>query len=150
SGNSALEAYGGGGGVWACTMNNCTLTGNTATQQAGGAGASTLNNCIVYFNTALQGANCDYWCTLNYCCTTPLPTNGVGNISLDPLLASASHLSAGSPCRGAGNATNASGTDIDGELWANPPSIGCDEYHAGAATGPLSVGISAVLTNVAV
>src|SRR5262249_1462807 len=96
------------------------------------------------------GANCDYWCTLNYCCTTPLPTNGVGNISLDPLLASASHLSAGSPCRGAGNATNASGTDIDGELWANPPSIGCDEYHAGAATGPLSVGISAVLTNVAV
>jgi hypothetical protein len=85
---------------------------------------------------------------LNYCCTTPMPTTGVGNISADPKLASASHLSAQSPCIGAGSATYVSGTDIDGEAWANPPSIGCDEYHAGGVTGPLTVSLTATLTNV--
>ena len=110
----------------------------------------TLYNCIVYYNTAAAGANYDSSSTLNYCCTTPLPTTGVGNLALDPQLASASHLSAGSPCRGAGSAAYASGTDIDGEPWGNPPSIGCDEYHVGAVTGPLSVGLVASDTNVAV
>src|SRR5439155_10983963 len=44
----------------------------------------------------------------------------------------------------------ASGTDIDGEPWASPPSIGCDEFHAGALTGPLRVGITASLTNMSI
>jgi hypothetical protein len=43
-----------------------------------------------------------------------------------------------------------SGTDIDGEPWANPPSIGCDEYYSGAVTGSLSVAIATSFTNVAV
>src|SRR5207249_1561825 len=42
------------------------------------------------------------------------------------------------------------GLDIDGESWANPASIGCDEYHLGALTGPLTVGIAAAYTNVSV
>src|SRR5439155_26219463 len=123
-----------------CGLTNCTVTGNSY-----GPYSSTLANCIVYFN----GVNVDWGCTLSYCCTTPRPTDGVGNISMDPQLASASHLSTASPCRGAGNAAYASGTDIDGEAWLSPPSIGCDEYHAGAVTGPLSVGIAAAFTNVA-
>jgi PKD repeat protein len=146
TGNSANY----GGGAADCTLNNCTLTGNSAIYQGGGAYSCALNNCIVYFNDGPQGANYDPSSTLNYCCTMPLPTNGVGNISSDPQLASTSHLSGGSPCRGAGNAAYASGTDIDGESWLNPPSIGCDEYHADALTGPLSVSISASFTNVAV
>ncbi len=108
-----------------------------------------LNNCLVYFNTAPLGANYD-GSSLNYCCTTPPPLEGSGNISLDPQLASASHLSASSPCRGAGSAAYATGTDIDGEAWANPPSIGCDEYKSGVVSGPLSVRIAAAYTNVAV
>ena len=85
--------------------------------------------------------------TLNYSCTTPLPPGGVGNISAEPQLADLSHLSAGSPCRGAGSAAYATGLDIDGETWANPPSIGCDEYHPSVVTGPLSVSIQAAYTN---
>jgi hypothetical protein len=141
SGNSA----GAGGGAESCTLNNCTVTGNSGW----GASSATLNNCIVYFNSDPNGGNYDPSSTLNYCCTTPMPTNGVGNISADPQLASASHLSAESPCRAAGSARYASGTDIDGDAWANPPSIGCDEYHAGTVTGPLTVAIWADYTNVA-
>jgi sugar lactone lactonase YvrE len=145
TGNSASW----GGGAYGGTLNNCTLTGNSAEYGGGGAYASTLNNCIVYFNSdPNDGGNYDPSSTLNYCCTTPMPTNGVGNISADPQLASASHLSALSPCIGAGSATYASGTDIDGDAWNNPPSMGCDEYHAGAITGPLTVKLTATLTNV--
>src|SRR5439155_13933662 len=54
-----------------------------------------------------------------------------------------------SPCRGAGNAAYASGLDIDGEPWASPPSMGCDELYPGAATGELSIAIQANCTNVA-
>jgi hypothetical protein len=143
-----------GGGAYGGTLNNCTLTGNSAPalwSEVGGAGGgaydSTLNNCIVYFN---NGGNYDSSSTLNYCCTTPLPTNGVGNLSADPQLASAWYLSALSPCIGAGSATYASGTDIDGEPWANPPSIGSEEYHARAVTGPLTVSLTATLTNVVI
>ncbi len=146
SGNSAQEFGGGAGG---CTLYNCTLSGNTAQDYGGGAYSCMLKNSIVYFNAAPYAANYAS-CTLNYCCTTPPPPTGVGNISLDPQLASASHLSANSPCRGVGSAAYAIGTDIDGEPWANPPSIGCNEYRPGSVTGPLTVGLVASYTNVAV
>jgi hypothetical protein len=139
-----------GGGAYACTLNNCTVTGNSAAYSGGGASYSWLNNCIVYFNMVAWGEANFSGGTLNYCCTTPLPPDGIGNIALDPQLASASRLSAASPCRGAGSAAYATGTDIDGEAWASPPSIGCDEYHAGGLTGPLTVGITIAMTNVAV
>jgi hypothetical protein len=163
TGNWAANA---GGGAMSAVLNNCTVTRNSAESgggvQAGGDMGSPcrLNNCIVYYNTALNGANYStalQGVILNYCCTTPLPSPPdwsqeplVGNITTDPQLASASHLSGTSPCRGAGSADYASGTDIDGEPWLSPPSIGCDEYRPGAVTGPLSVGIVAAYTNVAV
>jgi hypothetical protein len=140
------------GGASGATLNNCTLTGNSA-QNGGGAGQSTLNNCILYYNSASSEANYGnsgpIICTLNYCCTSPLPSNGVGNIVAEPQLADFSHIGANSPCRGAGSAVYTSGTDIDGEPWASPPSIGCDEYVFGAITGALEAAISAVVTNVA-
>jgi PKD repeat protein len=78
-----------------------------------------------------------------------LPSAGVGNVSMEPQLADISHLSAGSPCIGAGFPIYATGTDIDGEAWGNPPAIGCDQYRAWTATGPLSVRLVAARTNVA-
>ena len=142
--NSANE----GGGVAGGTLNNCTLSGNSA-NEGGGAYNSTLNDCIVYYNSAPNGDNY-YYCRLSYSCTTPLPLEGVGNISAEPQLADLSHLSVGSPCRGAGNAAYATGLDTDGEPWAIPPSIGCDEYHSSVVAGPLNVSIQAAYTKMVV
>ena len=140
----ALNTAAMGGGASTSTLNNCTVTDNSA-QAGGGAYEGALNNCIVYYN---QGGNFSGG-AVNYCCTTPLPSGGTGNLTLDPQLASAYHLSAASPCRGAGSTNYSSGADLDGEAWANPPSIGCDEYWSGAITGALSASISADYTNLA-
>ena len=135
-----------GGGASGGALTNCTLTGNSAASYGGGVDSATLNNCIASYNFAPIGPNYN-GSTLNYSCTTPLPNGGAGNIGSDPQMASAFHLSAGSPCIGAGKATYATGTDIDGEAWANPPSMGCDEYYPATATGTLTVQIRAVYTN---
>ncbi|HOX57082.1 MAG TPA: choice-of-anchor Q domain-containing protein [Candidatus Paceibacterota bacterium] len=135
-----------GGGAYEGTLNNCTLVGNLATLSAA-VDRATVNNSIIYYNTAPSGNHSGG--TLNYCCTTPLP-GGTGNFTGEPQLSSVSHLSADSPCRGAGSATYASGRDIDGEPWADPPSLGCDEFWSGAVTGALTTAIVAAYTNVAV
>ncbi len=128
SGNSG---YGGnGGGAVDCTLYNCTLTGNGAfpgqvgqAGYGGGAYNCTLYNCIAYYNTASAGANCDSSSTLNYCCTTPLPTSGVGNITNAPLFVDSANgnLQSNSPCINAGNnAYVTTTTDLDG----NPRLVG--------------------------
>src|SRR5262249_5889390 len=48
----------------------------------------------------------------------------------------------------AGSPDYAGGFDIDGEPWANPPSIGCDQVNPGHETGPLTMSIHANYTNV--
>jgi hypothetical protein len=133
TGNTAANAGGGALGGWqgeASTLHNCTITGNSA-PVGGGAADCTLNNCIVYANTAPDGPNYSGG-TLNNCCTTPLPARGDFNLTADPQLADAAHISPSSPCRRAGSARYTSGTAIDGEPWLDPPSIGCDEVHLGA------------------
>ena len=120
---------------------NGTVVGNN-----GGASGAAYNS-ILYYNA---GGNYGDGTSLNYCCTTPLPTNGVGNIAVDPQMASLTHLSSTSPCIGAGSPAYATGVDIDGEPWANPPCIGADQLTHGSATGGITVRIWADYSNVIV
>jgi len=127
-----------GGAVVEGILNNCTVTGNSASIEGGGlfdsGGAGTgssppmsANNCIVYGNTAPVGSN--YYPStmvqLNFSCTTPMSTNGLGNITNDPAFVNPAvndfHLQSNSPCINAGeNAYAPSGSDLDG----NPRIVG--------------------------
>jgi hypothetical protein len=131
-GNSAVTEA---GGVYSGTLINCTVTKNLSLSAfydyGGGAAFATLTNCIVYGNgeAYTSGVASNFYnCTFSYSCSSPLPS-GTGNTGANPqLLADGAHLAASSPCIGAGSVNAVSGTDIDGQPWNNPPSIGCDEW----------------------
>jgi hypothetical protein len=135
------RASGTGGGTAGAVLVNCTVTGNvgggTTSVTTGGTYGTWLVNCIVYGNTSSGDYSNSFSSVFTYSCTSPL-AEGTGNIDADPqLLSDGIHLSSSSPCRGAGTFLEGPDTtDIDGQPWANPPSIGCDEYLAPA---PVSI-----------
>lgn len=141
-----------GGATFSGSVTDCTIIGNSA-DSGGGVFGGTIVNSIVYFNSAREFPNHNLEAepsgTMDFCCTTPLPNAGIGNITSPPQLATKSHLTATSPCRGAGSFTNTIGVDIDGQAWLNPASIGCDEFNTNAA-GSLLVSIQIAETNLAV
>jgi hypothetical protein len=136
SGYSVAGYSGFGGGAWGGTLNNCTLIGNKSGYgSGGGAYGATLNNCIVYFNTAPQDPNFGTNCILNYCCTTPMPTNGIGNFTDDPLFVDLAfgdlHLLPHSPCINAGNNSyTTNSTDLDGNarILGGTVDVGAYEF----------------------
>src|SRR5262249_35435850 len=114
----------------------------------GGLTSCSATNCIIYFNVALADTNYTTDSVLSYCDAPTLPSSGLGNITANPQFADPIHIASTSPCRAAGLASVVSGTDLDGESWLNPPSIGCDQFDTASATGALSVAISEAYTNV--
>jgi hypothetical protein len=123
-----------GSGAYNGMLVNCTVSGNVAggyASQSGAVANATLSNCIVFGNLTVSGGFYTnyYICTFSYSDTDPLPS-GSGNIDVDPqLFADGFHLTAASPCIATGTAGVLAGTDIDGQPWNNPPSIGCDEWQ---------------------
>jgi hypothetical protein len=96
-----------GGGAIASTLYNCTVTGNHANRRGGGVYSSAATNCIVYTNTAVQPFDNYELAQFDHSCTTPMPTNGVGNITNAPLFVNYAggdlRLLGVSPCIDAGD-----------------------------------------------
>ena len=134
--NSARE---GGGGADSSVLYNCTLTGNsTLFGTGGGATRSTLNNSILYYSSApSSGLGPNYQdSTLNYCCTAPAPSNGIGNITAEPLFVDRLNgnlrLQSNSPCINAGTKDYITGpTDLDGRprIVGDTVDMGAYEYQ---------------------
>jgi hypothetical protein len=144
-----------GGGAYGAQLNNCTLRENHCFTPFGGAGVYSCKscNCIIADNYSSQFGVTDYqlmnyqsgFGTFTNCCVSPLPFPNHGSIDVAPRFLdfyAGFALAPTSPCRGAGNPLFAIGYDLDGEPFANPPSIGCDEIIDTNLTGPLSVTLS--------
>ncbi|MGO8926509.1 MAG: choice-of-anchor Q domain-containing protein [Limisphaerales bacterium] len=125
-----------GGGASQSTLYNCTVSDNHSTGYSGGVSICTLHNCIIYHNDLL-GIPSNYdQSAMDYCCTTPQPFGGTGNIANDPLLVDHVngdlHLLSNSPCINAGNnAYVATTTDLDGNprIVSGTVDIGAYEYQ---------------------
>jgi hypothetical protein len=142
-GNSAPH----GAGASGCTLINCVLTANHAYDPfqnhpgtggyGGGALDCTLKNSIIYFNSAdISGANY-YNGSLDYCCTTPIPSSGSGNITSAPLFVNQAggnlRLQSNSPCINSGNNLYVTGsTDLDGNprIAGGTVDIGAYEFQS--------------------
>ena len=149
-----------GGGAYQASLNNCTLRSNRCYSVfSGGVDTCTSRNCIIMYNYRADSGAPEL-STLNYpsssqdkftnCCTSPLPSRGASNITSEPQFLNFSGgfaLSPTSPCLGAGNSLFATGLDLDGEPFLNPPAIGCDEINAATTTGPLAITFLHVATN---
>jgi hypothetical protein len=138
----------GGGGAHSATLNNCTVTWNLVSGSYGDGGGAyycTLNNCILYYNSLFwttgvtTGSN---YCegTLNYCCTSPLPPNGTGNIDNTPAFVNGavnnSRLASTSPCiNAANNAYVTTSTDLDSNprIKGGSADIGAYEFQSPAS-----------------
>src|SRR6266404_324669 len=130
-------ATGSGGGAFGCSLNNCTILGNTAVYVGGGAYYCTLENCIIYYNSSGSGSNYASLYGLDYCCTTPLPGSGAGNITNEPAfidqLAGNFRLQTNSPCINSGNNVYALSTiDLGGlsRISGGTVDIGVYEFQS--------------------
>jgi hypothetical protein len=136
-----------GGGAYAAKLVNSTIVANSCVHYGGGAYQCGLTNCIIAFNSTDINLNPDLFsCSQSYCCV-PSKNLGGNNIFADPQLLDNFHLAANSPCRGAGSPGYAIGTDLEGDPWLNPPSIGCDEAGSASFSGPLHVAIQPPATS---
>ena len=137
-GNSGFFA----GGALGSTLNNCTVSANSAVWAYGGTDSCTLNNCIIYFNTAPFGSNY-YYGTLNYCSTVPLPDEGVGNFTNEPVfvdpLTGDFRLQADSSCINAGNNNYVAATnDLDGNPRIAGGTVDISTYEFQSPTSTIS------------
>jgi hypothetical protein len=110
------SAAGSGGGANASILYNCTLIDNRAGKYGGGVYNAALTNCIVYFNAAVPPYDNHGLASLDHCCTTPMPTSGVGNKTNAPLFVNYAggdlRQNGVSPCIDAGD-NSAVATSID-------------------------------------
>ena len=139
-----------GGGVYGAysgVLVNCTVVSNFAASADGGVYDYTglppyPTNCIIYYNSSPTDPNYTLGLgssamRLNSCCTTPLPPQGIGNITNEPLfmdlVGGDFHLKSNSPCINAGNNSYVTtSTDLDGNprIAGGTVDIGAYEFQS--------------------
>ncbi|WP_372806613.1 choice-of-anchor Q domain-containing protein [Pontiella sp.] len=124
---SANQALFGGGGMSGGEATQCTFSGNRA-HYGGGMRSGTVSNSILWHNYAELSGTDLYGTLATYCCSPDVVHGVDGCITNNPQLVTDSHIGGTSPCISAGQASSVVDVDIDGEAWAIPPSMGCDEY----------------------
>ena len=152
-----------GGGAYSASVNNCTVVDNYVTttfNRGGGTYGGITRNSIVLNNFGLffgfaqnvdnHGGNLGMAQYFSSCTTPTTSLSGTGNTNFYPQFLDSFHIASASPAVGAGSPAFSNGTDLDGELWNNPPSMGCDEVVAENLVGPLSVNVLAYQTNLLV
>ena len=139
------ESSSGSGAACFGELRNCTIVANHADESAGGTYECDLFNTIVWHNTCDNPSegNDIAWGMASNVCSPDVEHDVDGCITNEPVLANSSHLATGSPCIGAGSAAEALETDIDGQVWLNPPAIGCDEPHSPVA-GEIDLSVSGI------
>jgi hypothetical protein len=124
-----------GGGAVESLLTNCTVVSNVADGYEDGPAGGALYNCILYSNSSIRG---NYFQAGPFfsCCTYPMPTNGIGNITNAPLFVNPAagdfHLQSNSPCINAGNNAYAgTTTDLDGKprISGGTVDIGAYEFQ---------------------
>jgi hypothetical protein len=129
----------------------CTVVSNISLgSMVAGVDFSSVWNSIVCFNQARVdptygsefenlGGSGNYYNV----CYSPYQ-NWITGITNNPELLDLAHVAATSPCKGAGATLGSPGfTDVDGNPWNQPPTIGCDEILDSGLVGPLSASVSA-------
>jgi hypothetical protein len=147
-----------GGGAYDGVLNNCTIDDNSAAFDGGGVYNSMVWNSILIANYRGSGYvpltyGNDYsgsYYKISYSCTSLSPVFGTADIAADPQFLSFPHIASTSPCVDAGSAAYATGYDLNGQPWNNPPSMGCCEVVQSNLVGPLSVQVSSIWTNILV
>jgi parallel beta-helix repeat protein len=136
--NSAFNV---GAGVYAAYLTNCTVAGNSGSQ-GGGTYGCISSMTIVYSNMATFGPNYDPSSVFAFCCTTPLPSGGPGNIDNPPKFVGFPndvHLQSDSPCINAGNnAEVMSSSDFDGNPRISGGTVDIGAYEFQSPTSILS------------
>lgn len=145
-----------GSGVADGELLNCTVALNSVGSFAGRSVARVpptsypfiVRNSIVVGNYgASSSANWSPSSEFQYSASDPRP-DGVGNLLADNSFAAQDfHITVNSIYRGAGSSLYATGEDMDGEPWANPPSMGADEVVEANLVGPISLSLFTWTTN---
>jgi hypothetical protein len=119
-----------GGGSYCGTLNNCTLSRNSASYSGGGSHYGTLNNCILMGNIAYYSGGGSYDGTLNNCTLTGNSASSDGGGSYDGTL---------NNCTLTGNsASSEGGGSYDGTLNNCTLTGNSASYGGGSFLGTLN------------